>query len=64
VARSRDEAHAAVLRDEGATVVILETLEASLQISVVVLQAAGVPDLVATAAIEAERERRIGALRG
>jgi CPA2 family monovalent cation:H+ antiporter-2 len=64
VARSRDEAHAAVLRDEGATVVIPETLEASLQISAVVLQSAGVPDLVANAAIEVERERRIGVLRG
>jgi CPA2 family monovalent cation:H+ antiporter-2 len=64
VARSRDEAHAAVLRDEGATVVIPETLEASLQISAVVLHAAGVPESVATAAIDAERERRIGALRG
>jgi CPA2 family monovalent cation:H+ antiporter-2 len=64
VARSRDEAHAAVLRDEGATVVIPETLEASLQMSAVVLHAAGVPESVATAAIDAERERRIGALRG
>ncbi|HMS81444.1 MAG TPA: cation:proton antiporter, partial [Burkholderiaceae bacterium] len=63
VARSRDEAHAAVLRDEGATVVIPETLEASLQIAAVVLQAAGVPDAVAAGAIESERERRIGALR-
>ena len=63
VARSRDEAHAAVLRDEGATVVIPETLEASLQMSAVVLQAAGLPESVATAAIDAERERRIGALR-
>jgi CPA2 family monovalent cation:H+ antiporter-2 len=64
VARSRDEAHAAVLRDEGATVVIPETLEASLQMSAVVLHAAGVPESVATAAIDAERERRIGARRG
>jgi CPA2 family monovalent cation:H+ antiporter-2 len=64
VARSRDEAHAAVLRDEGATVVIPETLETSLQLSAVVLQAAGVPDPAAAAAIDAERERRIGALRG
>ena len=64
VARSRDEAHAAVLRDEGATVVIPETLEAGLQMSAVVLHAAGVPESIATATIEAERERRIGALRG
>jgi CPA2 family monovalent cation:H+ antiporter-2 len=64
VARSRDEAHAAVLRDEGATVVIPETLETSLQMSAVVLHAAGVPESIATAAIDAERERRIGALRG
>jgi CPA2 family monovalent cation:H+ antiporter-2 len=64
IARSRDEAHAAVLRDEGASVVIPETLEVSLQMSAVVLHAAGVPDAVAAAAIDAERERRIDALRG
>jgi len=64
VARTRDEAHAAVLRDEGADVVIPETLETGLQISAVVLQAAGVPESVATALVDAERERRIGALRG
>lgn len=64
VARSRDEAHAAVLRDEGATVVIPETLEAGLQIASVVLQQAGVPEAVAVALVDAERERRIGVLRG
>jgi CPA2 family monovalent cation:H+ antiporter-2 len=64
VARSRDEAHAAVLRDEGATVVIPETLEAGLQIAAVVLQAAGTPEPAAAALVDAERERRIGALRG
>jgi CPA2 family monovalent cation:H+ antiporter-2 len=64
IARSRDEAHAAVLRDEGANVVIPETLEAGLQISAVVLQAAGIPESVAAGLVDAERERRIGALRG
>jgi CPA2 family monovalent cation:H+ antiporter-2 len=64
VARSRDESHAAMLRDEGAAVVIPETLEAALQISAVVLQHAGLPEAAAAAAVDAERERRIGALRG
>ncbi len=63
IARSRDEQHAAVLREEGATVVIPETLETSLQLSSAVLHAAGLPDAAAAAAIDAERERRIGALR-
>ncbi|MFM1990688.1 MAG: hypothetical protein RJA99_3645 [Pseudomonadota bacterium] len=63
VARSRDEAHAAVLRDEGATVVMPETLETGLQIASVVLQQAGVPETAAAALVDAERERRIGALR-
>lgn len=63
IARSRDEPHAAVLRDEGATVVIPETLETSLQLSSAVLHAAGLPDAATAAAIDAERERRIGMLR-
>ncbi|HYF58472.1 MAG TPA: cation:proton antiporter [Burkholderiaceae bacterium] len=64
IARSRDEAHAAVLRDEGASVVIPETLEASLQLAAVALQATGVDEPAAQRAIDAERERRIGGLRG
>jgi CPA2 family monovalent cation:H+ antiporter-2 len=64
IARSRDEAHAAVLRDEGASVVIPETLEASLQLAASVLQAVGVDEATASAVVDAERERRIGALRG
>ena len=64
IARSRDEAHAAMLRDEGASVVIPETLEASLQLSAFALQAAGLDEPTAVALVDAERERRIGALRG
>lgn len=64
IARSRDEAHAAVLRDEGATVVIPETLEASLQLSAMVLQATGFDEPAAADIVDAERERRIGLLRG
>jgi CPA2 family monovalent cation:H+ antiporter-2 len=64
IARSRDEVHAAVLRDEGASVVIPETLEASLQLSAFALQAAGLDEPAAAAIVDAERERRIGALRG
>jgi CPA2 family monovalent cation:H+ antiporter-2 len=63
-ARSRDEAHAAVLRDQGATVVIPETLEASLQLSGFVLQAVGVDEVTAGSVVDAEREARIGRLRG
>lgn len=64
IARSRDEAHAAVLRDEGATVVIPETLETGLQIVAHALQAAGLDEASVVAAVDAERDRRIGALRG
>jgi CPA2 family monovalent cation:H+ antiporter-2 len=62
IARSRDEAHAAVLRDEGAAMVIPETLEASLQLAAFALQAAGLEEPAAAAIVDAERERRIGAL--
>jgi len=62
-ARSRDEAHAAVLRDEGATVVIPETLEASLQMAAFALQAVGLDEPTTASVVDAERERRIGALR-
>lgn len=62
-ARARDEAHAAALREAGATLVVPETLESSLQLAGVVLQQLGVPELAAVQRIEQERERRIGALR-
>ncbi len=62
-ARARDEAHAAALREAGATLVVPETLESSLQLAGVVLQQIGVPELAAVQRIEQERERRIGALR-
>jgi monovalent cation:H+ antiporter-2, CPA2 family len=63
IARSRDEVHAAQLRDAGATVVIPETLEASLQMASFVLQTMGLAEPVAAAIVDAERERRIAALR-
>jgi monovalent cation:H+ antiporter-2, CPA2 family len=63
IARSRDEVHAAQLRDAGATVVIPETLEASLQMASFVLQTVGLTEPVAAAIVDAERERRIAALR-
>lgn len=63
IARSRDEAHAALLRDAGATVVIPETLEASLQMASFVLQTVGLGEPAAAAIVDAERERRIAALR-
>jgi CPA2 family monovalent cation:H+ antiporter-2 len=64
IARSRDEAHAAVLRAAGATVVIPETLETSLQLSAFALQAAGVDEARATASVDAERDRRIASRYG
>jgi len=63
IARSREEAHAAVLRAAGATVVIPETLEVSLQIASFVLQATGLSEATSSAVVDAERERRIDALR-
>jgi CPA2 family monovalent cation:H+ antiporter-2 len=45
-------------------VVIPETLEASLQLSAMVLQATGFDEPAAADIVDAERERRIGLLRG
>ncbi|MFN9739585.1 MAG: cation:proton antiporter [Pseudomonadota bacterium] len=60
LARSRDEAHAAELRAAGATLVIPETLETGLQLAQHVLVRLEFPVAVASAVIDAERERRMG----
>ena len=56
-ARSRDEKHARVLRQAGATIVVPETLESSLQLSGFVLEALGVPDAEVRASMQQARER-------
>lgn len=55
--RSRDEKHARLLKQAGASVVIPETLESSLQLSAFVLQAAGVDDDTVDAMLDTERAR-------
>ncbi len=57
--RSMDEAHAHELRAAGATAVIPETLEASLQLAALALASAGMSDHAVTQAISAERDARI-----
>ena len=56
-ARARDRAHAARLIALGASHVIPETIEASLQLGEMVLMGVGVPDEAARRIIEARRER-------
>ncbi len=55
-ARARDGAHAARLIDRGASHVIPETVEASLQLGEMVLMGVGVPDQAARRIIEARRQ--------
>jgi CPA2 family monovalent cation:H+ antiporter-2 len=55
-ARARDEKHARTLKLAGATFVIPETLEASLQLSAFVLQATGLSEQVVDDIIDAERD--------
>jgi len=55
-ARARDRAHAARLIEQGASHVIPETVEASLQLGEMVLMGAGVPDEAARRIIEARRQ--------
>jgi monovalent cation:H+ antiporter-2, CPA2 family len=61
-ARSRDERHALALRRAGATLVVPETLESSLQLSAVVLSGLGIADTVVGRVVQAERDRRILAM--
>ena len=55
-ARSRDEKHARALRLAGASVVVPETLEASLQLSAFVLGAMGLDERKVDAIVDHERE--------
>lgn len=63
IARSRDEKHALILREAGASVVVPETLESALKLAGAALEALGVPSDAAARLLEQERERRIMALR-
>lgn len=55
-ARSRDERHAHALKLGGATVVVPETLEASLQLSAFVLEALGIDEAAVDRIVDDERE--------
>lgn len=55
-ARSRDERHAHALKLAGATVVVPETLEASLQLSAFVLEALGIDEAAVDRIVDDERE--------
>lgn len=57
-ARARDEAHAALLRDAGATAVVPETLESSLSLAGFALGAVGLPEPSVAQMLEREREER------
>ncbi|MEW6648073.1 MAG: monovalent cation:proton antiporter-2 (CPA2) family protein [Pseudomonadota bacterium] len=63
IARARDSAHGSRLLAFGATDVILETVEASLQLSGRILQLAGTPEEVARRRIDAQREMELAAVR-
>jgi CPA2 family monovalent cation:H+ antiporter-2 len=54
--RSRDENHARALKLAGATVVVPETLEASLQLSAFVLEAMGLDERVVDGIVDRERD--------
>jgi CPA2 family monovalent cation:H+ antiporter-2 len=56
-ARSRDEPHARVLKLAGASVVVPETLEASLQLSAFVLEAMGLDERVVDGIVDRERDQ-------
>jgi CPA2 family monovalent cation:H+ antiporter-2 len=61
-ARSRDEKHARALKVAGASVVVPETLEASLQLSAFVLEAMGLDERVVDGIVDSEREQFAAAL--
>ncbi len=63
VARARDAAHASRLLGSGATEVIMETIEASLQLSGRILELMGSPDEVSRRRIDAQREQELAAVR-
>jgi CPA2 family monovalent cation:H+ antiporter-2 len=55
-ARSRDEKHACALKQAGATIVVPETLEASLQLSAFVLESTGLSAARVDVIVDAERD--------
>jgi CPA2 family monovalent cation:H+ antiporter-2 len=61
-ARSRDEKHARALKLAGASVVVPETLEASLQLSAFVLEAMGLDERLVNGIVDQERELFAAAL--
>jgi CPA2 family monovalent cation:H+ antiporter-2 len=61
-ARSRDEKHARALKLAGASVVVPETLEASLQLSAFVLEAIGLDQRMVDGIVDRERELFAAAL--
>jgi len=63
-ARSRDEKHAHALKQAGATIVVPETLESSLQLSGFVLQTLGISEGTVARMIQLERDRHLAALEG
>jgi len=60
--RSRDEQHARILKQAGASVVVPETLEASLQLSAFVLEAMGLDGRAVERIVDDERELFAAAL--
>ena len=62
--RSRDEKHARDLKLAGATVVVPETLEASLQLSAFVLEAMGLDERVVDGIVDRERDQFASQLLG
>lgn len=63
VARARDAEHASRLLSTGATEIIMETIEASLQLSGRILELVGTPEEVARRRIDAQREQELAAVR-
>lgn len=63
-ARSRDEKHARLLTQAGATIVVPETLEASLQLSASVLEATGMSNEEVDRLIDIERDLILAAMAG
>ncbi len=63
IARARDEKHALILLDAGASVVVPETLEASLKLAESVLETLGVSPEESAQLLDEQRERCMAALR-
>ena len=61
-ARARDNDHAFELLKAGATQIIPEALEASLQLATFVLQTLGIPESEVILVVDQERNRHIDAL--